>query len=147
MVRLRCDGLGPIKKPPFEAAFLHSLSGQQCGEFLHRQRPAEQISLCPGTAQFAQDIQLFFGLHPLGNGADAHVARGLDDQAQQALSLVAVAQVIHQAFVQLELIEAQTRQGHEIGIGHAKVVDGHPEALVPDAVHGLLERAVKHKAP
>ena len=51
-------------------------------------------------------------------------------------------QVIHQAFVQLELIEPQTRQGHEIGIGHTKIVDGHPEAFGPDAVHDLLERTV-----
>ena len=112
------------------AAFWRSLSGQQGGELFHRERPAEQIALGPGTAQFAQDSQLLLGLHALGNGTDAHILRSLDDQTQQALPFVAAAQVIHQALVQLELIEAQTRQsltnlGHilrEAGYDYSDVV-------------------------
>ena len=85
---------------------MRSLSGQQGGELFHRERPAEQIALGPGTAQFAQDSQLFLGLHALGNGTDAHILRMASMTSRPLFIRVAESMVIFAPMLQLGCFNA-----------------------------------------
>src|SRR5690606_20872200 len=104
-------------------------------ELLRRHGPAEQIALELMAAALLQGSLLFRALHTLGQYRQAH-ALGQQYDHLRNLGAVAVLQyAVHEALVDLQLIQRQPIQIVQRGVAGAEVVQREADAVLLELLH------------
>jgi len=95
---------------------------QKLRELLGNYRAAEKVSLALAAAFSLEKMQLFLGLHALGDDAVLQALSDVDERAQNGGIIRVRGNVIDEAAVHFQGIQREFAQITEAGIADSKIV-------------------------
>lgn len=96
---------------------------QKFGELFGNYRTAEKVSLAFAASFFLQKMQLFLGLHALGDYAMFQALSDVNHRAENGGIVGIRGNIIDEAAIHLQSVQWEFSQIAEAGIAHSKIVD------------------------
>jgi hypothetical protein len=97
---------------------------QKPGELLGNYGAAEKVSLAFAATFFLKKVELFLGLHALGDYAVLQTLSDVNQRAQNHGVVGVRGNVIYEAAVDFQGVQWKLSQIAEAGITNSKIVDG-----------------------